>query len=76
MSHIASDRLGFNPEDLKRFRRAITRSLHGALVTGPTGSGKTTTLYAAISEMNIQEDKRSPLKTRWSINCRASCKSR
>ncbi|MDQ1290526.1 MAG: type pilus assembly protein PilB, partial [Nitrospirota bacterium] len=45
------------PEDLKRFRRAITRPYGMVLVTGPTGSGKTTTLYAAISEMNIQEDK-------------------
>jgi len=51
------DRLGFNAEDLKRFRRAITRPYGMVLVTGPTGSGKTTTLYAAISEMNIQEDK-------------------
>ncbi len=51
------ERLGFNPEDLKRFRRAITRPHGMVLVTGPTGSGKTTTLYAAISEMNTREDK-------------------
>lgn len=51
------ERLGFNPEDLKRFRRAITRPHGMVLVTGPTGSGKTTTLYAAISEMNTHEDK-------------------
>jgi type IV pilus assembly protein PilB len=44
-------------EDLKRFRRAITRPYGMVLVTGPTGSGKTTTLYAAITEMNIKEDK-------------------
>jgi type IV pilus assembly protein PilB len=51
------ERLGFNVEDLKRFRRAITRPYGMVLVTGPTGSGKTTTLYAAIAEMNIKEDK-------------------
>jgi len=57
VSTLRLDRLGFNPEDLKRFRRAITRPYGMVLVTGPTGSGKTTTLYAAISEMNIREDK-------------------
>ena len=57
VSTLRLDRLGFNPEDLKRFRRAITRPYGMVLVTGPTGSGNTTTLYAAISEMNIQEDK-------------------
>ena len=57
VSTLRLDKLGFNPEDLKRFRRAITRPYGMVLVTGPTGSGKTTTLYAAISEMNIQEDK-------------------
>ena len=57
VSTLRLDRLGFNPEDLKRFRRAITRPYGMVLVTGPTGSGKTTTLYAAIREMNIQEDK-------------------
>lgn len=57
VSTLRLDRLGFNPEDLKRFRRAITRPYGMVLVTGPTGSGKTTTLYAAISEMNTKEDK-------------------
>jgi type IV pilus assembly protein PilB len=57
VSTLRLDRLGFNPEDLKRFRRAITRPYGMVLVTGPTGSGKTTTLYAAISEMNTEEDK-------------------
>ena len=49
--------LGFKPEDLRRFRRAITASYGMVLVTGPTGSGKTTTLYAAINEVNNKEDK-------------------
>jgi type IV pilus assembly protein PilB len=57
VSALRLERLGFNPEDLKRFRRAITRPHGMVLVTGPTGSGKTTTLYAAISEMNTAEDK-------------------
>src|SRR5439155_675870 len=43
------DRLGFNAEDLRRFRRSITEPYGMVLVTGPTGSGKTTSLYAAIS---------------------------
>ncbi|TKS60523.1 MAG: pilus assembly protein PilB [Nitrospira sp.] len=57
VSALKLERLGFNPEDLKRFRRAITRPYGMVLATGPTGSGKTTTLYAAISEMNTLEDK-------------------
>ena len=57
VSALKLERLGFNPEDLKRFRKAITRPHGMVLVTGPTGSGKTTTLYAAISEMNTLEDK-------------------
>jgi type IV pilus assembly protein PilB len=51
------DSIGMKPEDLRRFRRAITASYGMVLVTGPTGSGKTTTLYAAINEINTKEDK-------------------
>ncbi|WP_413935418.1 GspE/PulE family protein [Nitrospira sp. BLG_1] len=51
------DSLGLKPEDLARFRRAITASYGMVLVTGPTGSGKTTTLYAALNEVNTKEDK-------------------
>jgi type IV pilus assembly protein PilB len=57
VSALRLERLGFNVEDLKRFRRAITRPYGMVLVTGPTGSGKTTTLYAAITEMNIKDNK-------------------
>src|SRR6266850_1233117 len=57
VSALRLERLGFNEEDLKRFRRAITRPYGMVLVTGPTGSGKTTTLYAAITEMNIRDNK-------------------
>jgi type IV pilus assembly protein PilB len=48
-------RLGFEPDDLERFKRAI-RTPHGMiLVTGPTGSGKSTTLYGAVSEIRSPE---------------------
>jgi type IV pilus assembly protein PilB len=54
---IHLDALGLKKEDLSRFRRAITASYGMVLVTGPTGSGKTTTLYAALNEVNTKEDK-------------------
>ncbi len=57
VNELRLDRLGFNPVDLQRFRRSIIEPYGMVLVTGPTGSGKTTTLYAAISEINTQEDK-------------------
>ncbi len=57
LDELRLDRLGFNPGDLRRFRRAISEPYGMVLVTGPTGSGKTTTLYAAISEINTSEDK-------------------
>ena len=54
---IHLDALGLKAADLRRFRRAITASYGMVLVTGPTGSGKTTTLYAALNEVNTKEDK-------------------
>jgi type IV pilus assembly protein PilB len=49
------DRLGMEPHDRERFEQAI-KATHGAvLVTGPTGSGKTTTLYAALSAINTPD---------------------
>lgn len=54
---IHLDGLGLRADDLRRFRRAITASYGMVLVTGPTGSGKTTTLYAALNEVNTKEDK-------------------
>ncbi|MEO5656350.1 MAG: ATPase, T2SS/T4P/T4SS family, partial [Nitrospiria bacterium] len=57
IDQLRLDRLGFNPDDLRRFRRSIVEPYGMVLVTGPTGSGKTTTLYAAIEEINHQEDK-------------------
>jgi type IV pilus assembly protein PilB len=49
--------LGFEPEDTRWFQRLITRPHGILLVTGPTGSGKTTTLYAALSELNRPDVK-------------------
>jgi type IV pilus assembly protein PilB len=49
--------LGFPEAELKRFRKYIAEPYGMVLVTGPTGSGKTTTLYAALSEIRSVEDK-------------------
>jgi general secretion pathway protein E len=49
--------LGFAPAEVKRLRRLCNEPYGMLLVTGPTGSGKTTTLYAAISEINNGQDK-------------------
>jgi type IV pilus assembly protein PilB len=51
------DVLGFTLDDLKKIRKYIKEPYGMFLVTGPTGSGKTTTLYAAISEIKREEDK-------------------
>jgi type II secretory ATPase GspE/PulE/Tfp pilus assembly ATPase PilB-like protein len=51
------DLLGFSDLILKKFRRYITQPYGMILVTGPTGSGKTTTLYAALTEIKSTEDK-------------------
>jgi type IV pilus assembly protein PilB len=50
-------KVGFDPAMLKTFRQIIDRPNGIVLVTGPTGSGKTTTLYSALSELNTMEDK-------------------
>ena len=49
--------VGFSDNDLVKFRRYISEPYGMVLVTGPTGSGKTTTLYAALSEIKNDEDK-------------------
>jgi type IV pilus assembly protein PilB len=49
--------VGFSEHDLVKFRRYIMEPYGMVLVTGPTGSGKTTTLYAALSEIKNDEDK-------------------
>ena len=54
---LVLDVVGFDPDDLRKFRRYIAEPYGMVLVTGPTGSGKTTTLYAAVSEIRTEEDK-------------------
>ncbi|HEX4135878.1 MAG TPA: GspE/PulE family protein [Bryobacteraceae bacterium] len=54
---LSLDVVGFSENDLVKFRRYITEPYGMVLVTGPTGSGKTTTLYAALSEIKNDEDK-------------------
>ena len=54
---LTLDVVGFGEEDLKKFRRYINEPYGMVLVTGPTGSGKTTTLYAALNEIKSDEDK-------------------
>ncbi len=49
--------VGMNTETLRRFREVINKPNGIILVTGPTGSGKTTTLYSALNELNRIEDK-------------------
>ena len=56
-TELRLDILGFPDAELKRFRKYIAEPYGMVLVTGPTGSGKTTTLYAALSEIQSPEDK-------------------
>ena len=54
---LSLDVVGFSELEVKRFRRYIQEPYGMVLVTGPTGSGKTPTLYAAINEIKTDEDK-------------------
>ena len=54
---LSLEKLGMPPDMLVRFRDIIQRSSGMVLVTGPTGSGKTTTLYAGLAEINTVEQK-------------------
>src|SRR6266545_4445910 len=55
--NLRLDVIGFSEEDLTKFRQYIAEPYGMVLVTGPTGSGKTTTLYAALNEIRNTEDK-------------------
>jgi len=57
MQGLRLDVLGFDADSMARFRKLSSEPYGMVLVTGPTGSGKTTTLYAAISEINNGQDK-------------------
>ncbi len=54
---LTLEALGFPAHELIRFRRMVREPYGMVLVTGPTGSGKTTTLYAALSEINSEDEK-------------------
>src|SRR5216684_4026652 len=56
-ANLSLDVVGFSQDDMRKFRRYIREPYGMVLVTGPTGSGKTTTLYAAINEIKSDEDK-------------------
>ena len=56
-AQLGVEALGFEPEDNERFQRIIRRPSGIFLVTGPTGSGKTTTLYAALNTLNTPDRK-------------------
>lgn len=57
MKGLRLDHLGFDPKSIAYIRRLSNEPYGMVLVTGPTGSGKTTTLYAAITEINHGRDK-------------------
>ena len=56
---VSLDSLGFNADTLEGFSRLITKPYGMVLVTGPTGSGKTTTLYGALDKINSPDKKLS-----------------
>jgi len=56
VNDLRLDSLGIDENDLRKFRKSIREPYGMVLVTGPTGSGKTTTLYASITEINSGED--------------------
>ena len=56
-NRLSIEDLGFDEDDLKRFRQIISNAAGMFLVTGPMGSGKTTTLYAALEQMNRPDRK-------------------
>ncbi len=56
-TNLSLDVVGFAAKDIERLRRYIKEPYGMVLVTGPTGSGKTTTLYAALNEIKSEEDK-------------------
>jgi MSHA biogenesis protein MshE len=73
---VSLENLGMPAAMLQRFREIIRRSNGMVLVTGPTGSGKTTTLYAALAEINTTDQKSSPLRIPSNIAWRVSIKCR
>lgn len=54
-NHIDLSRVGFNPTQLEQYRNGFLRSHGLVLISGPTGSGKTTTLYATLKQLNTKD---------------------
>ena len=59
------DQLGFEPEQRQRYVDALRRPQGMVLVTGPTGSGKTVTLYAGLNVLNAEHRNIATARTRW-----------
>jgi type IV pilus assembly protein PilB len=57
MQKLSLENLGMDDDMMLRFRKAVREPYGMVLITGPTGSGKTTTLYAALTELNSGEEK-------------------
>ena len=57
MRNLSLENLGIGGDVLKRLRKCVHEPYGMVLITGPTGSGKTTTLYAALTELNLGEEK-------------------
>ncbi|MDH5180200.1 MAG: GspE/PulE family protein, partial [Gammaproteobacteria bacterium] len=57
IKNLSLDNLGFAPDVLQKFRKSIREPYGMVLITGPTGSGKTTTLYGALTEFDTSEEK-------------------
>jgi len=73
---LSLERLGMPAATEKRFRRLIERTSGLVLVTGPTGSGKTTTLYAALNHINRPASRSSRPRIPWNIGSIASRRCR
>ena len=69
-------KLGFSDANYGRFATSFTKPHGMVLVTGPTGSGKSTTLYATLLQISQPSSTSSPSRTRWSTGCRGSTRSR
>jgi type IV pilus assembly protein PilB len=73
---LTLEALGFSEREQVRFRRKIREPYGMVLVTGPTGSGKTTTLYAALSEINTSRKRSLPSRILSNTSCAGWCRSR
>jgi type IV pilus assembly protein PilB len=69
-------KLGFEEGSLARFKAAISKPYGIVLVTGPTGSGKTNTLYSAITQLNKPDTNIMTAEDPWSSTCPGSTRSR